>query len=540
MVSSQEGGLAGLAGLGDLTRSFFAHDAYVGAHRFSLFHIRTQARVVVTGFSVDAVDGDGWFQAAPHDEPLEESIQEVWFVKDAHRFTAWANTRRITARPMTAVGRIRFVGPSDGSSWRARVERFKRRDLAPGDVVTFDTSDITMAQVPCTHYSATVTDRGVPPRFDAQSFEVTAYGTVCPHPDAPWLAIEVGATQRRAPGEPAVPRSQALAAFVDSVQFTSLAPPRVADVLHPSLRASDLLIALAIARARWQASTSPDRAARPASGDAAFDQAAHFEGGIAAVAPNALWLATPGGTVQRLELPSGATTIHGAAACERHPASTPFELTAERHGVWMGCTFHPLRGRQQSGYARLDPATGAVIATVVVAGLPVGLQTGESGVWALEQPISSEQSCRLHAIDSTTNRIARTMELRKSASCRLLLVDHDGLWIRRGLEREQIAQIDAATGAVRRVIDVPEGLSVAGLALTDQAGFWLAVRVNAVDGRALAAYGTRGGLLRIDRQTSRVAGQLIPTGRATEVAGAFGDDVWLADFARTVTRVGLR
>ena len=58
MVSSQEGGLAGLAGLGDLTRSFFAHDAYVGAHRFSLFHIRTLARVVVTGFSVDAVDGE--------------------------------------------------------------------------------------------------------------------------------------------------------------------------------------------------------------------------------------------------------------------------------------------------------------------------------------------------------------------------------------------------------------------------------------------------------------------------------------------------
>jgi hypothetical protein len=421
------------------------------------------------------------------------------------------------------------------------VERFKRRDLAPGDVVTFDTSDITMAQVPCTRYSATVIDRGVPPRFDAQSFEVTAYGTVCPHPDAPWLAIEVGATQRRAPAEPAVPRAEELTAFLDTVRFTSLPPPRVADVRHPDLRASDIRIALAVARARWQASmSSPDRDARSAFGDLAFDRSAHYEGGIAALAPNALWLATPTGTVHRLELPSGQTTIHDAAACERHVSSAPFELTSARHGVWMGCTFHSLRGRQQNGYARLDPATGTVMAIVVVAGLPVDLHTSESGVWALEQPIDLEQSCRLHAIDSTTNRIARTMELRRSASCRLLLVDHDGLWIRRGLEQEQIAQIDAATGAVRRVIDVPEGLSVAGLALTDQTGFWLAVRVNAVDGRALAAYGTRGGLLRIDRQTSRVAGQLIPTGRATEVAGAFGDDVWLADFQRTVTRVELQ
>ena len=100
--------------------------------------------------------------------------------------------------------------------------------------------------------------------------------------------------------------------------------------------------------------------------------------------------------------------------------------------------------------------------------------------------------------------------------------------------------IDGATGAVRRAIDVPQGLSVAGLALTDPTGFWLAVRVNAADGRALAAFGTRGGLLRLDRRTAGAVGPFIPTGAATGVVGAIDDDVWLADFTRTVTRVAIR
>lgn len=543
IVSSEQGGLAGLSGLGDLTRSFFAHDAYVGSRRFYLFHIRSRDRVQLTGFSVATVEGDGWFRAATNDAWLTESIQEIWFVKNAHRFTAWANRHRIPSRPTTVFARLRYVGLPGESSWRTHVEAFKRRELERHNLLMLETSKITMAGAACAHYSAAIIDRSVPSEFDEQPFEVAENGTVCPHPDAPWLAVEVGHTQRRAPGENAGPPAPELGAFMDSLQFRSLQPPVVADVHHPTLPATALKITLAVARARSDSSEGPDRDAQVTAPDFALGQVAQYEGGIAAEAPNAIWLASSAGTVQRIDLPSGESPVQHAAACERHPLSHPFKLTAERHGVWMGCIFEDAdRDTPQKvyGFTRLDPTTGSAIATVPVAGGPVDLHTAESGIWALEQPIRIEESCRLHVIDSRTNRIARTMPLRKSTSCRLLLVEDDGLWITRGLVREQLANIDLSTGTVRTAIDVPEGLSVADLVVADQTGFWLAVRVNTYDGRAMAAFGTHGGLLRIDRRTNQISGNFVPTGLAHSYAGSVGDDVWLSDFRRTIARVAMR
>jgi hypothetical protein len=113
-------GLDAIGGIGSLIGSFFEKgQTYVGPTQVDLFRIRSpRARIQLHGFygfSVQAVTGEGWLLGKPR-ESEGDIIQEVWFVRDPHRFGVWAKTSRIPSRPTAAIARLRAYGPSSDTN----------------------------------------------------------------------------------------------------------------------------------------------------------------------------------------------------------------------------------------------------------------------------------------------------------------------------------------------------------------------------------------------------------------------------------------
>jgi hypothetical protein len=145
-------------------------------------------------------------------------------------------------------------------------------------------------------------------------------------------------------------------------------------------------------------------------------------------------------------------------------------------------------------------------------------------------------------VHPVSNKIKRTLTV-GSSSCNLLAAERDALWIGRWSgrfrSRRELARVDTATGKVRTVNGLPSGLSVNDLAVLESGDTWAIVGVNTNhDGRAAAKFGTRAGLLRVDRQRNQFTGPLVPTGTGQGLLGATGASVWLFDSEGAIVQVG--
>jgi len=539
IVSSQ--GLEGVGALGGLIGSFFARDAYVGSQQFDLFQrTRSQAPVQLEGFSIQPVEGEGWFRGVPggFERPAADLLQEVWFIKDAHRVSIWAKKDRIRVRPVTAFARLQYYGQPADSRLPDLVERRKRQQLqdAKVEIVTLEASAANVAGAACARYSAAMVDRRVPPEFTEQAFDVVAAGIVCLHPDAPQLAIEVGHSQRRPHGDTAPLDAPGLSTFLGSLRLTPLHRPFVSELRVPHEAATTSGAALAgksvWLSAKWRVSRL----------DLELNPIGQYEDrSIFAVAPSAIWLTSRSGGISRVDALSGETTVDRPSICRPFDARI-FSMTSEQHGVWMACSSEeaaPGEKKEQGGtLKRLDPETGSIVATIPLAAR--GLHATHDGLWAVEA-VDWGDRCRVHRVDSLANRIVKSIPLAKSWSCELLAVEKDGLWIiRSSNDGDRIIYIDARTGGVQTEIAVPKGLRISGLVSLDDSSLWLSAWVETSDRRYVAAYGTYGGLLQLDRRTHHVGGRLIPTGRVDRAVGRVGDSAWLYDaFTGTVMRVSM-
>jgi hypothetical protein len=548
-LAGQQGGLTGLGGLGDLTRSLFARDAYVGSRRFDLFHLESRDRLAGEGFSILPPPGDGWVRAAPLNEYRSDVIQEVWFVRGAHRFTAWADRTRITARPTTAFARLVFVGRRLDEPLPQSIERSKRTELRDSrvDVLSLAVHPDPHTGTACVRYEADVLDRGVPPGFSEQVFEVHAAGIVCPHPEAAWLAVEAGYARRRAPGQAADAGTAVLAAFVENLQLDRLTAPLVVDVrsadvpdgmvVHPATART-----LIVGNELWMSYASVDRRTAVTRFDAELQPVADYRdyGPLVAATPRAIWLNRHDGTVTWIGTDSGDVVASQRGVCEPSLLARVVSFENPQQGVWLGCVLRQVASPERAiarGFVRLDPRTGAVTATVAVAEKPFELLPSGDALWALEEPIRMGDRFRVHRIDTLGNQIVRTLVLPKSDFVRLLVADQDELWItrERGRDRE-ILVIDPATTGVRATLELPEWASIHDVASVDRDSLWLTADVAARDGPGLATLGATGALLRIDRRMKRL-GRAMPVGIATRAAGTSAAGIWLHDRSGTFVRV---
>ena len=544
-IAGQQGGLAGLGGLGDLVHSLFAHDAYVGSRQFDLFHLKSRGRLAWEGFSIVPPPGNDWVQAAPLNEYRPDVIQEIWFVRNAHRFTARGNRTRITARPITAFARLVFVGDGLAEPLPQAIESWKRTELRNSrvDVISLAVRPDTHAESPCVRYEATLLDRGVPPGFEQQVFEVTAAGIVCPHPDAAWLAVEVGHTRRRAPGEAVAAPTADLATFVDGLRIDPLAAPLVVDIRTRKVT-DGMVIRPATARAvfvgneLWMSYASEGGRvflSRIGAEQHSVAQVADH-GPIVAATSTDIWLNSHDGTVTRIATDSGEVAA-AKDVCEPWLLARVVAFTDPQPGVWVGCVLRDsssVARRPARGVTRLDPRTGQIIATIPLAENPLDLYPSGHGVWVLEEPLRMGDRFRAHKIDAVSNRIVHTLVLPKSNFTRMLIVDERELWISRERDKNrEILVIDPATNAVRHVLELPDWLSVNDVAFVDQDSVWLTAAVAARDGRGLAAFGANGALLRVDRRTKQVSRRLIPVGLTSRAVGTSDAGIWLHDRAGT-------
>jgi hypothetical protein len=159
-----QGALGGVGGLGELIGSFVTRQAYVGSTRVTLLQLRDPTpRLALHGFSIATPAAAGWYLAYP--EPSRaDVVQAVWFVKDPHRFTAWAKGNRIPARPLSLMATLRFYGNTSAGGFPSRLKELKTAEWTAGGVrvLALETRPMRLSNVECAEYEATLVDRRAP------------------------------------------------------------------------------------------------------------------------------------------------------------------------------------------------------------------------------------------------------------------------------------------------------------------------------------------------------------------------------------------
>lgn len=488
-----QGAASAIGGLGELVGSFRPRNAYVGSVRVSLRQLaKARPRVQFHGFSVTPPAGAGWFLASSP-EATADIVQTVWFVKDPHRFSAWAKGNRIDSRPRSVSERLRFFGRSDPGHFESRVRMAKVAEwnAAGVQMLALDTRPLSAADVECAEYEGRVIDRRAPPGFVEHPFLVVFRGRVCPHPAAPWLTVDIGHASRSLQSDPAAVADPAEAAFVTSLMFEAFHGPVVEQVL--------LL-------------DSPER---PLAAGNTF-----WMGGTV-LAPGALWVDHRPDTLTRIDLAAGRIVA-------QVPVSGTVVGGAE-NGVW-------LTGDHEAW--RVDAATNTVARHVILT-CPTGmaqsgpLQAGRYGVWlACANPKDGKRSSTpLPAL-----LLIRTLML-GSFACRYVAVAGDEAWILREAKgRAEIAKVDLTAGRVVAALPLPKNRFALGLAIGSDA-VWVSTTTR-LDGQPGGGdIGSTGGLIIVDRATARMRGGLVPTGTANRLIGVEGDTGWLYDSEGAVFKV---
>jgi DNA-binding beta-propeller fold protein YncE len=184
---------------------------------------------------------------------------------------------------------------------------------------------------------------------------------------------------------------------------------------------------------------------------------------------------------------------------------SPQALTFADGSVWVAYGDHDV--------ARIDPATSQIVARIAVGRDPVGIASGNEGIWAV-----ARGDAAVVRIDPKTNRVAQSIPiggkpLQAAAAAGSVWVTNEG--------SGEVVRADAATGRV--VARIPIGKEASGIAAGSGAVWATAFR----DGK----------LVRIDPRTNQVT-QSIDVGLLPGEIAVDDASVWVANqWDLTVSRV---
>lgn len=217
------------------------------------------------------------------------------------------------------------------------------------------------------------------------------------------------------------------------------------------------------------------------------------------VAFGSAWVANgTEGTISRIELASNAVAETFPVRRNVGLVSPVVSAIAAGSGsIWLTSGIRSV--------VRLNPRTGAVVATLTVPTEPVSIAYGEGAVWV------GTLARRIVRIEPLANTVTATIPV--SSTTIALAAGSDAVWA--AVCCDAVWRIDPSTGAVEQTLSV--GADPWGIAL-DPGAVWV-------------ANGAEGTVSRIDPGTNDVV-TTIPVGHSpTDVATGFGS-VWVAVRAR--------
>jgi hypothetical protein len=580
-----QGGLETLGGLGQLVGSFFAHTAYVGSVEVSIRKLGARRpRVQLHGFSVALPSGAEWYMASSN-ALTATTVQTVWFVKDPHRFTAWAKRAHIAAHPTSLIARLQFYGGAAASDFASLVRTKKTAEYTTAGVrvLSVETRLVPIAELQCAEYEGRVIDRRAPVGFVEQPFLESVGGRVCAHPDAPWLAVDIGFA-RRSPEATPSPPDPAERAFIESLGFEPFQGPVIEDLLlmgpegrsRGSHRAA-AIEALAVrdgtlwvlhrpAREKAAGGSATGTSAESAAGAPAsrllsrFDRGSNLvteirvedrqvdpaaSGTQAAAAPSvgtagrAVWVIA-GHRVVRVDASTNAALEEVAVRCPPGLVPAYFPLRAGNFGVWLACrtrvTGKKGSSRESPGaLRRLDRALPAADADIALPATPGRMHGDSRRAWVSDAESSPRKQCRVHEIDVGATRLVRTVVL-GSFECSAVAVAGDDAWLIRGpMDRAKVLKVDLQTGRILATIPLARGRYVTELAVGRDT-VWVSMGAGWDSPPRTGDFGSTGVLVTIDRAAGHVK-RTVPTGVTSRLIAVEDDTAWLYDWDGAIVRV---
>ena len=149
----------------------------------------------------------------------------------------------------------------------------------------------------------------------------------------------------------------------------------------------------------------------------------------AAITDDAVWVTVGGTETRKIDPVTGEVLL---------AAATPdaYYLTVGAGGVWVPST---------EGVTRLDPATGAITATISLDLDVADLEASDDAVW-----ITHKDDGMVSRIDPATNTVVATIET--GAGAHDLAIDEHGVWIT-NYRANTVSRIDPATNTVVATVE---------------------------------------------------------------------------------------
>jgi hypothetical protein len=528
--------------------SFFQKDAYVGHVQVDLFRTTGQAgRVALDGFSIAVPVGADWFLAQPRSGRIE-TLENVWFVRDPHRFTVWAKRNRVPAKPTIIFAELVSYGRPEVDDIAARVRERKQREFGVADITVqrLETEVERIGLADCARYVADLEDRRGAPGFDKIPFLVSIAGHVCLHPDAPWLALDIGYSRRRLPTDPAFQQDRTLDAIAESVTIGHLAPPLAQDLLvigdksqlptvpdgvrldEPRFVGSDLWafqkgLHDANGLTRFDKNTGRPVETRPGGG--------RFLGTTQRVIWTMSFDKTVRGsslyaTVRRMDVADGSVTNFQTDCIVT--GNWVFDATDDY--IWLPCsqldqqqagTKNPKGGLARSLLTRIGRSQEESV-TIDLPWPAYQVRASGSHVWAL----GGMRDCALVQIDADTLSLMRTISV-TSEHCNRMTVAGDAIWLATsGKSPEKLIKVDTASGRTIGTVVLPKGRSVVSMA-SGAGAVWVSTTWDHFSSTRQPAL-SQAELLKIDLQSTQVL-KKVATGWKFRVFQVEDDRVWLSD-----------
>ena len=225
-------------------------------------------------------------------------------------------------------------------------------------------------------------------------------------------------------------------------------------------------------------------------------------------APNALWVTNRDGAVKRIDPGTGA--VVATISVSAQPVSS-LTATTNPPALWVA-------GYSDHTVSRIDMQTNHVVATIDVGNAPDDIESANGSVWVCN--LKDDQG--VQQIDPATNQVATKVTLHYSSfggvGCGSIRFTENALWVMtyHGAARTNVLlRLDPHTYATVATIDL--GSDIIGFSMGADAS---AVWVSDVD---------TSGLLRVDAQTNKIAGKL-SLDQAPSRVTLTAHSVWVGNF----------
>ena len=450
-------------------------------------------RMQFDSFSILPPQGDRWYVAStlPKDD-LWRSV--AGFVKqgsgDTPGAAIWATT---------AVANIETPFPSREQLLQQLV-RSREAELRGGRFRLVEFRSAPGPSPACHRYDAVAEDRAVP-EFPGVVFVLTVHHTLCLHPNAPTLAVNMAYSERRQQGQPAAKLEAEGEPFLTSLQFTPLVRPSVVATIKVQGDPQGIAVD---GRSVWVAELSSNSVGRI---DAETNQVVkRYAVGVRpvglAVGEGAVWVAANGSDeVWTIDLRTDE--VRGPPV---KVGKEPLDIVVGAGSVWV-------TNMANGTVSRIDPRTRQVVATIAVGAEPIGLALGASGVW-----VAGFRDSLLWRIDPKTNRIlGAPVSVGQGPSA--VIASPLGIWV--ASQSATVSRVDEARNAV---VTFAVGRSASGVAAVGQQ-IWVSDYLG-------------GSIWRVDPSTNTVLTPPIPVGQGPVRLAVGNNGVWVSNAGSgTVSRV---